>query len=116
MMRLALTYATTLAVLALSACSSTGLSNALVTDEPAADYEVLLIGNSHSSDNDLPELVARLIEAGAPGSSARASAVSRVSMDVGFPGGAAGDLCCCTDSIIPGCDIFPSGGPLAPLR
>jgi hypothetical protein len=35
------------------------------------DYELLFIGNSHSSANDLPGLVSTLIEAGLPGKKAR---------------------------------------------
>ncbi len=36
------------------------------TEDKAKDYEILLIGNSHSSKNNLPGLVAILIEKGLP--------------------------------------------------
>ncbi|MCO7225595.1 hypothetical protein [Pleionea sp. CnH1-48] len=36
----------------------------------SADYEVLLIGNSHSSNNNLPGLIERLIEQGSSGKTA----------------------------------------------
>ena len=36
------------------------------TEDKAKDYEILLIGNSHSSKNNLPGLVAILIETGLP--------------------------------------------------
>lgn len=39
-------------------------------DAPAADFELLFIGNSHSSVNNLPALVTRLIEAGTKGKTA----------------------------------------------
>ncbi len=77
MMRLTLTLAMALVLPSLGACSSTGFSSSPASDGPPADFQVLLIGNSHSSDNDLPELLARLIEAGAPGSSAQTYAVPR---------------------------------------
>ena len=38
----------------------------MATDDKAKDYEILLIGNSHSSKNNLPGLLATLIEAGLP--------------------------------------------------
>jgi len=38
----------------------------LAKDVDAKDYEILFIGNSHSSKNNLPGLVAMLIEAGLP--------------------------------------------------
>ena len=38
----------------------------MAKDVEANDYEILLIGNSHSSKNNLPGLVAMLIEAGLP--------------------------------------------------
>jgi hypothetical protein len=36
------------------------------TEDEAKDYEILLIGNSHSSRNNLPGLLAILIETGLP--------------------------------------------------
>ena len=41
--------------------------------QPLADYEILLIGNSHSSVNGLPDLVVSLIENGLVGKSANAT-------------------------------------------
>ena len=38
----------------------------MATDDKAKDYEILLIGNSHSSKNNLPGLLATMIEAGMP--------------------------------------------------
>lgn len=38
----------------------------MASDDKAKDYEILLIGNSHSSKNNLPGLLATLIEAGLP--------------------------------------------------
>jgi len=38
----------------------------MANDDKAIDYEILLIGNSHSSKNDLPGLLAALIESGLP--------------------------------------------------
>jgi len=40
------------------------------TDEQLSSYEILFIGNSHSSSNNLPQLVTTLIEHGLPGTSA----------------------------------------------
>jgi hypothetical protein len=61
--------------LLLSSC--TGASSAFAANPASgtlpADYEVLLIGNSHSSNYDLPALIVELIETGLPGKTATAS-------------------------------------------
>jgi len=62
-----------LAVLCLLATSCTTASPSAT----GADYEILFIGNSHSSSNGLPELVAKLIETGLPGKTAYANDVPR---------------------------------------
>jgi len=41
----------------------------MAANDKAKDYEILLIGNSHSSRNNLPGLLAALIEAGLPSKS-----------------------------------------------
>jgi hypothetical protein len=63
---------TCLMILASQACSSTG-----ATAIPPADFEILFIGNSHSSRNDLPETVALLLESALPEQSAYATAAPR---------------------------------------
>jgi len=50
---------------------------ACAAQSETTDYQILLIGNSHSSGSKLPELLATLIEAGAPDSTARARATQR---------------------------------------
>ena len=47
-----------------------------LTQEPLG-YRILLVGNSHSSRNDLPDLVAALIRLGQPGATAYAEAAPR---------------------------------------
>jgi hypothetical protein len=61
-------------VLNLSACGLVGASSSVqgLSEKPIADYELLFIGNSHSSANKLPDLVAMLIEAGVQGKTANA--------------------------------------------
>jgi hypothetical protein len=60
-------------------CIAISLSTVPVTatEDKAKDYEILLIGNSHSSRNNLPGLVAILIETGLPSKSVRAQTVPR---------------------------------------
>lgn len=57
-------------VLMLSACGGSQEEDSLTMDDlnspPLADYELLFIGNSHSSVNGLPGLVATLIETADP--------------------------------------------------
>jgi len=57
---------------------STGINNANteieVNSSEVVDYEILFIGNSHSSSNDLPGLVATLIETGIPDTSVKSTA------------------------------------------
>jgi hypothetical protein len=72
----------------LSGCSSDGVTSksnvgANVSSNvselaamPVADYEVLFIGNSHSSSNGLPSLVTRLIESARQGKTANAGLAS----------------------------------------
>lgn len=64
-------------VVNLSACGLGGASSFMLglSEKPIADYELLFIGNSHSSANKLPELVAMLIEAGVQGKTANAERV-----------------------------------------
>lgn len=47
------------------------------TEDIAKDYEILLIGNSHSSRNNLPGLVAILIETGLPSKTVHARTAPR---------------------------------------
>ncbi len=67
-------------VFSLSGCGTDGtntdspVSNS--PDLPIGDYELLFIGNSHSSVNGLPNLVTRLIETGMPGKTANAGLAS----------------------------------------
>jgi hypothetical protein len=44
-----------------------------VSDDQPSNYEILFIGNSHSSSNNLPQLLTTLIEHSSPGTSAHAS-------------------------------------------
>jgi len=71
-----------LLVIILLGCKQGGSGNNVVTsteneppliNKPLADYELLFIGNSHSSKNALPDLVTILIEKGLPNSSANAA-------------------------------------------
>ena len=41
------------------------------------EFQILLIGNSHSSKNDLPELIQTLIEQAQPGTTVHVHAVPR---------------------------------------
>lgn len=71
-------YVAIVLIISLSSCSSDGTAPAPIVstnvpsqvDElaamPVADYELLFIGNSHSSANGLPNIVARLIESAEP--------------------------------------------------
>jgi hypothetical protein len=63
-------------VIIISACGSGGSDSKLPakgpTELPLADYELLFIGNSHSSVNGLPNLVTKLLKTGEPGKSANA--------------------------------------------
>lgn len=63
--------------LSLLMSSCTGASSAIAansaSDTLPADYDVLLIGNSHSSNYGLPELIVTLLETGLPGKTATAS-------------------------------------------
>ena len=43
------------------------------TDDQPANFEILFIGNSHSSSNNLPQLLTTIIEHGLPGTSAHAN-------------------------------------------
>lgn len=45
----------------------------LLSNTPIGDYELLFIGNSHSSANGLPTLVTKLIERGMPGKTAHSA-------------------------------------------
>ena len=72
----------------LSGCSSDGAPSTTGVDSnvashvsdlvamPVADYEVLFIGNSHSSTNGLPNLVIKLIESAQQGKTANAGLAS----------------------------------------
>lgn len=65
---------------ALSCAALCLLATTCTTASPSAtraDYEILFMGNSHSSSNELPELVAKLIETGLPGKTAYADDVPR---------------------------------------
>jgi hypothetical protein len=51
----------------------TDAKSQLGTEDQSSNYEILFIGNSHSSSNNLPRLLTTLIEHGLPGASANAS-------------------------------------------
>lgn len=68
-----------LVVLSVNGCSSDGASHSAKLSQlstmPEASYELLFIGNSHSSTNGLPNLVSTLITAVEPETSANAALV-----------------------------------------
>jgi len=53
------------------------LAASTVADAAPEEFQVLLIGNSHSSKNDLPDLIATLIEIGHPDASVYVDAAPR---------------------------------------
>ena len=53
------------------------LAASTVADAAPEEFQVLLIGNSHSSKNDLPDLVAKLIEIWHPDASVYVDAAPR---------------------------------------